>query len=605
MVFRRSKLVCDPSRIGVHDSQSEWPSYDYVIVGGGTAGCVLASRLTEQPGVNVLLVEAGESNQDALNSRMPLAFIKLFHTQYDWDYETTPQVGLNNRRVHWPKGRLLGGSSSINCCVHHHCAPEGTDFDNWVRLGIIGWGYQDLSPYFLKAENYTPASDDTDVDTSLRGTSGPWQTRRCKALPICQAIMHSCEALGIPSSKDFNTNKGTMGVGKFTSFVDRRGERSSTATAYLTSDVLSRTNLTVLIRTSVERIIFDKQEETPRAIGVQLSTSRDASSYVVRASKEVILCAGSVATPQLLSVSGIGPEEELARLGIRSVRSLDAVGKNLSDHMCTGALHFRCKPGFSLDYLSNPLSAAIAAAKWMAAGVGPFADAPMPGAAFFRSDDPNLPFGPPSAGCPVEDLTTGPGAPDCELVWFPAMIRPNEQVELPRGTQGITLSVVALQMKSVGSIALESASIWDKPVIHANYLQHESDVNLLLRMIHLQRAVARTPPLRDLLELSDDVTDKGDMFWPGDAHSSTLTDDALRDWIRANALGVWHPVSTARMGVSEADSVVGVDLRVHGVMGLRVCDASVFPTQVSGHPSATVVAMAEKLADMIKGEQQL
>ncbi|TFK51151.1 GMC oxidoreductase [Heliocybe sulcata] len=598
MSFRASRLVSDPSRIFDHGKSgydtNESDSYDYVIVGGGTAGCVLASRLTEKADLNILLIEAGET-------RMPLAFTKLFSSQYDWDYDTTPQVGLNNRRTHWPSGKMLGGSSSINCCVHHHCAPE--DFDNWAKLGMTGWSYNNLRQYFLKSEKYSPGGSTSNVDPSLRGASGPWRTRRCTTLPISQAIIRSCEVNGIPMKHDFNTKSGTAGVGSLACFIDQAGERSSTATAYLTPDVLLRPNLTVLIGCSIERILFEEQGGSQRATGVQVSKSPDTLSYVIRASKEVILCAGSVATPQLLTISGIGPHEELERLAIQPIKCLDAVGKNLSDHICTGALHFPCKPGYSLDYLSHPLSAAVAAARWMVTGGGPLSYPPMPGAAFFRSGDANLPFGT-STAYPVEDLATGPGAPDCELVWFPLLIQPSGQVKQPRDRHGITLSVIALQPKSKGGITLASGSIWDKPIINANYLHQESDLNLLLRAIHLQRAIARTPPFSEILELTDAVTDKNDMFWPGDAHPSTLTEDGLRDWIRANSTSAWHPVSTARMGLSPADSVVDVSLRVHGVTGLRVCDASVFPTQVSGHPCATVVAIAEKLADMIKEERK-
>ncbi|KZT24121.1 GMC oxidoreductase [Neolentinus lepideus HHB14362 ss-1] len=599
----QSKLVSDPSRVGTPSSETDktaWRSYDYVIVGGGTAGCVLASRLSEDRGTTVLLIEAGKSNQGVLESRMPLAFPKLFFTQYDWNYETIPQSALNDRKVHWPRGKLLGGTSSINALLHHHSAPE--DYDNWVKLGMTGWGYNDLLPYFRKAENYTPSASHPDVDVSLHGSSGPWHTRQADLPPVCHAIVESCEKIGIPYSKDFNTKAGTIGAANFIEFVDQKGERSSTATAYLTPDVLSRPNLTVLVETSTERIIFSDELATPRAIGVELSHAPAAPRYRVAANREVIVCAGVVGTPQLLMISGIGPKSELERFNITPVSVLEAVGKNLSDHLSPGAVVFPCKPGHSLDNLSKPIGAAVAAVRWLLTGKGPMSHTVVPGAAFFRSDNPNLPFGPGSEYL-VEDLTTGPGAPDAELTWFPLVAHPSGMGMMPKGTQGITLGGILLQPKSKGSITLKSTSVWEKPVINGNYMQDETDLNFLIRIVYLQQALAQTPPLRDLLDLKGDVADVNSIFWPGDARPGTLTEEALKKWLSVNATSAWHPVGSARMGTSAKDSVADLELRVYGVTGLRICDTSVFPTQVSGHPCAPVVAIAEKLAELIKTKQ--
>ncbi|EPQ59074.1 GMC oxidoreductase [Gloeophyllum trabeum ATCC 11539] len=573
----------------------------------GTAGCVLASRLSEDSEVTVLLIEAGKNNQNVLESRMPLAFPKLFFTQYDWNYETVPQAALNGRRVHWPRGKLLGGTSSINACLHHHSAPE--DYANWVKLGATGWAYEDLLPYFRKAEKYTASAAHPDVDASLHGNAGPWQTRHCDLpasvplrTPVCQAIVESCDNIGIPYKSDFNTISGTIGSANFIEFVNQKGERSSTATAYLNPTVLARPNLTVLVETATEKIMFNSSAGNPRATGVQISKSSELPSFYVAATKEVILCAGVVATPQILMISGIGPKAELERFDIRPVAILEDVGKHLSDHLSPGPMVFPCRPGYSMDYLSKPVGAAVAAAKWLLTGKGPMSHSVVPGAAFFRSDNLDtyrLPFGP-ARKYPVEDLTTGAGAPDGELTWFPLVAHPSGMGRMPKGTQGITLGGIVLQPKSKGTITLNSGSVWEKPAIDGNYLQDESDINFLIRMVHLQRALAHTPPFSEVLDVKENVTDTNSIFWPADAPADMLTDDVLRKWLRVNATSAWHPVGSARMGPSPADSVVDLELRVHGVDGLRVCDASVFPTQLSGHPCAPVVAFAERLADFIK-----
>ncbi|GBE80631.1 Pyranose dehydrogenase 1 [Sparassis crispa] len=599
-------IVSDPAQFSTpagdgKSDRSTWREYDYIIVGGGTAGCVLASRLSEDSDVTVLLIEAGKSHERDLLTRIPLACTKIFKTATDWSHETVPEKALNERQVYWPRGKILGGTSAINALIYHHCAPE--DFDEWARNGATGWSFDDLRPYFRKSEKYTPNPLFPDVKSTDRGSTGPWQTTHTSdAAPINTLIIEACESMGVPYNGDLNTARGTLGIAHFSGIVDRKGQRSSTASAYLTKDVLSRPNLTVAVNTTVDKVLFSTAENSsPRAVGVEVSTAPTSPRYRVAARREVILSAGAVATPQILLLSGVGPAAELEEVGVPVVKDLPAVGRHLSDHISCGPLTFRAKSGFTWDHLSRPLAGAIAMFKWLMFGTGPLSALGPSSGAFVRSDDPKFPFS--SPGCesgPVKDLTSGPGAPDIELVWSPVVFIDNGFVEPPAGSYGFTAGAIALRPESTGSIKLKSNNAWDKPLIHANYFDSESDMNVVIRGTRFLLRMAHTEPLASALDLRPESQDKSSFFWPGDADPEKVTDDELKEWIRRNSSPSFHPVSTARIGQGAETSVVDPSLRVHGISGVRVVDASVFPGQVSGHPCAVVVAIAEKAADLIK-----
>ncbi|KAI0066058.1 GMC oxidoreductase [Artomyces pyxidatus] len=601
-----SAYLLDPAQFATQhpgkDGQDTWREYDYIIAGGGTAGCVLASRLSEDPNVTVLLVEAGGPHEKELLVRLPMGWPKSLKTPIDWAFQSIPQARGGQRKFAVPRGKVLGGTSSINAMIYNRCSPE--DFDEWVRLGATGWGYDDLWPYFQKSESFTPNPKYPGIKPENHGTDGPWKTGLPDEVsPMQQALVEACQELGVEAIGDFNSPKGNLGASIFTTTQDRKGQRSSVAVSYLTPVVLARPNLTVGLHTIIEKILIDEStSDEPRAIGLQLSKSATSPKYRVRATKEVIVCGGTVGTPHLLLLSGLGPKEELEKVGVKVVKDLSQVGKKYYDHVAGGPVTIRAKPGWTYDYLSNPLSGLLALIKWQFTGKGPMTAMAAPGCAFIRSDDPRIRYDTKlGEEWPIKDFSAGPNGPDIEILWFP-LITGDLNVEPPRGIHGVTIGAMAIKPSSSGTVTLQTASIYDKPLIDPNVFESENDWRVVVRGMRFILRLARTERLKGILEPKPHSTDQKDIFWPGDADPDQITDKEISDYVRDNALPIFHPTSSARIGQTAETGVVDVSLKVHGVKGLRVCDASVFPSQVSGHPAAVVVAVAEKAADIIKAE---
>ncbi|THU90831.1 GMC oxidoreductase, partial [Dendrothele bispora CBS 962.96] len=592
----KSTIHSDPSTLG-NKKGSASPSsqhYDYIIVGGGTAGCVLASRLSENPNITVLLIEAGKSHEGDLLTTIPLAFSKLFRSEVDWNYRTTSQQHFAGRQCYWPRGKILGGSSATNCLIYHRCSPE--DFEEWAQLGNIGWSYEDVLPYFLKAEGFSASTSNTPKE---HGTEGPWKIGYQHHPPagIHRVIMETCKTLGVPILDDLCTSSGTMGAADALTFTDPSGKRSSTATAYLTPDVLSRSNLFVLVNCVVEQIIFDRNNAKPRAVGVEFSASPTGPKYVAQAKREVVLSAGAIASPQLLMVSGIGPRATLQKLGIDVVQDLPSVGQHMSDHVSCGTLILRTKTSMNLtwDNVTSPLRGLQALVHWLINGKGPMAGLSFPGFAFVKTETDT--FSQQHVITHSSMHRDNPvNSPDLEIVWTPLIILDEGAKRPPSGYTGVSMGAMVMRPASEGFIEPLSRSMWDKPAIDPRYLTAESDSSLLVAAVRFILKMAHTEPLCSVIE--KDLKNTPWLF-PGNTAPEKLTDHEIKEWIRVNGMPSWHPSSTCRMGPSPVDHVTDYNLKVHGVDGLRIVDNSAFPTQISGHPCSVVVMMAEKAADMM------
>ncbi|KAJ7640029.1 GMC oxidoreductase [Mycena polygramma] len=571
--------------------------YDVVIVGGGTAGCVLAARLSENPSTTVCLLEAGESSLSLPLSRMPSAYSQLYGSDYIYNFQTTAQPYAADRERYWPRGKMLGGCSSVNAQIFHTASPS--DYDEWARTGLDGadkWLYANFRKYFLRFEKFSGSRANPGVNSFLHGSGGPVQTGFFGYFSKIGAIfIEACYNAGIPFQPDFNTPEGTMGVGRFMTYIDAKGTRVSTQSAYLTPEVLKRKNLSVLTHASVTKIILESTSGSTCAKAVEVSPDQGTIRLQIKARKEVILCAGAIHTPQILMLSGIGPADQLKTHDISVVVDLPGVGAHLMDH-ATVDVALQETSGHSLFFfqhktLVQTVKFAAALVQYLLTGKGPFSTNWMEAGAFVRSFDPTL-FPPEAFPVQVEDCTSGDNAPDLELTITPTGYLDHGRVMLP---DALGLHIVLLRPKSLGSVKLHSANPFDSPIIDPNYLSSTNDLNIFLRGMKLLNRVASTSPLADII---GDQATRDPKFGP--SNWATASDDTLASHIRENLESLYHPTSTARMAPREVGGVVDAELLVHGVKNLRVVDASIFPTIPSGHTSAPTIAVAEMAADMIQ-----
>ena len=485
---------------------------DYALVGAGSAGCVLAARLSEDPDVDVLLLEAGGPDTTR-EIRIPAAFSKLFKTEVDWNYETEPQPQLAGRSIYWPRGKVLGGSSSLNAMM----AIPGSfrDYDDWP------WSWSDVAPVYERVRAELRLEELRDPN------------------PLTLAFVEAAQQAGIEPSPALTPTQ-LDGV-RTTPLTQRRGRRHSAADAYL-RPALKRPNLTVRTNAHVTRVVV----EHGRAVGVEVD------GEVVRA-REIVLCGGTVNSPQLLLLSGIGPRAELERHGIRVVHELDGVGAHLEDHLAGGALFESLRP-VTLYTAEKPLQIL----RYLALRTGMLTSNVAEAAAFVRSR-PDL------------------AAPDLELLFAPVLFE-EEGLVPPRG-HGFTIGSILLQPRSSGTIRLRSSDPFDAPAIDPRYLADPEDLQVVVRGIELARQIATMPAFDGIV---------GEELEPGDA--------PLEEWIRSRAHTLYHPVGTCRLG-----DVVDAELRVRGLEGLRVVDASVIPHVPRGHTHLPTLMVAERAAAFLRG----
>ncbi|GAA5853201.1 hypothetical protein JCM9279_006259 [Rhodotorula babjevae] len=584
--------------------------FDYIICGGGTAGCVLASRLTEDPNVSVLLVEAGESDQKVLFSRVPAGWANLFKTPADWAFSTVPQAELSNRSLFQPRGKMLGGSSAMNAQIYQHCSRE--DYDAWEASGATGWGWEDLKPYFAKAEGFTPNSAHK-FDESLRGKEGVWKTGYPPVSPVVDAWVKSGPAAGVPHNPDLNIETNPNGITRFQATVDSKGQRSSTSAAYLPPPVYTRPNLSILTSTRCSKILLGLSSSTDaaadqggaqRCVGVELQQARNGQTFVARAKHDVILSLGAFGTPQLLLCSGIGAKDKLGAVGVESELDLPGVGEGLKDHFLAG-IFFRAKSGTSLEFLKSQLRTIPSLLRWLVFGTGALTSNLAEGGAFLRSDtitrDGSISSSAAEAKGVVDFAINASGvtSADLEIIAAPVWYLNHAMTPAPAPSADyFTMASTILKPFSTGTVGIRSASVWDEPLIDPRYLSDERDQKVLLAGLHFLRRLSQTKPLADLITGVD--LPAGGMQGFLDA-----TDDELLQHSRETAETIYHPFATARIGERSKGGVVDPALHVYGTTNLRICDASIFPDAVSGHPQAAVVAVAEKFADMLKAERSL
>ncbi|MFC3150081.1 choline dehydrogenase [Litoribrevibacter euphylliae] len=535
--------------------------YDYIIVGAGSAGCVLANRLSEDPKVSVLLLETGGSDR-SIFIQMPTALSIPMNTEkYAWQFETEPELHLDNREMHCPRGKVLGGSSSINGMVY--VRGHAKDFDEWAEHGAKDWDYANCLPYFKKAETWAFGADE------YRGDSGPLGVNNGNQMknPLYKTFIKAGQQAGYFFTQDYN-GKQQEGFGPMHMTV-KNGVRWSTSNAYL-RPAMSRPNLTVITHALVHKVLLENKPGQENKIAVGVKYERKGTIEEVRCSKEVVLSAGSVGSPQILQLSGIGNKAVLEKAGVEVAHELPGVGENLQDHL-EFYFQFKCKQPITLNSKLDWFNKFLIGARWFFKRDGLGATNHFESCGFIRSK-------------------AGVEWPDLQYHFLPAAMRYDGRTAF--AGHGFQVHIGHNKPKSRGRIHIKSADPKDKPSILFNYLQHEDDIEGFRDCVKLTREIINQPAF-------DDYRD-GEIQ-PGE---HVRTDEEIDQFVRQNVESAYHPSCSCRMGEDDM-AVVDSETRVRGVSGLRVVDSSIFPTIPNGNLNAPTIMVAERAADLIKGQGTL